>query len=660
MKRTLFLLLFASSSLFAQKAKNYSVVTDELTSKIIATVPSGKSMHVAVVPFTSTDKSGFGEYVTETIIGSLTGQPDKIKVFERTRLDAILKEQQFILTDLMKPAAALKIGQFAPIDALLSGTYTKLKSYIDVNARLIDIASGEISVSFNGRIKMTKNLATLFNHDASHALATTNSNPGELNVSVTNNSGNAVTPTPKKTRREICEDHGQHMQSFIEDLTTDEQVNKAVNEAMKIPFEYNCDAHLLLTHALTQYKIFNDPYKQFLLKGLDTLKYQYGDDRDRMIARYVSADDNVDEIEWTKCREAMKRLEPLEIRIFIENLIAAPSKPEFEAKEKWIAQYFDLANNNQLAVPRRMTFDEAFFTMLDGLKNNPRLREGVYTKYSGSLHTDDHAKSKLFSALRSVYNENESAHKPTTMMLIVNFVNENEYPKAPDELYEFAIRLQSDSDPNLAALVTNCRNQFSKYALRTEYNSQKEDRIEFCVINNIPIPGVIPTLDEANAILIGNNAAEQQRVMNILVLMNDRPKKLETSLVGLFDKRSLDDREKLADAQTNAIMVLGNIKTSSAKAIDYMITVLPHYGNDTEAAEKSLVQIGKPAVAALTSRLDKTTANDGGLQFQLISILGKIGRDAASAERSITRVLNSTSNSDIKYAAEAALQEFKK
>jgi hypothetical protein len=62
-------LLLISTSLFAQKARNYTDVTDELTAKIIATVPSGKSMHVAVVPFTATSASveqgaSFGEYIT--------------------------------------------------------------------------------------------------------------------------------------------------------------------------------------------------------------------------------------------------------------------------------------------------------------------------------------------------------------------------------------------------------------------------------------------------------------------------------------------------------------------------------------------------------------------------------------------------------------------
>jgi hypothetical protein len=87
-----------------------------------------------------------------------------------------------------------------------------------------------------------------------------------------------------------------------------------------------------------------------------------------------------------------------------------------------------------------------------------------------------------------------------------------------------------------------------------------------------------------------------------------------------------------------------------------MLDALPRYGNDTEAAKEALVKIGKPAVMPIITRLDKTTEQDGGLQYQLITLLGKIGKDAAPAQKSIKRVLALTRNADVKYAAEAALQ----
>lgn len=681
--KNLTLLFFILPALaFAQKAKNYSSVTGELTAKIITTVPSGKSLHVAVVPFAATSSSveksaAFGDYLTETIIGSLTGQPDKVKVFERTRLDAILKEQQFILTDLMKPAAALKIGQFAPIDALLSGTYTRLKSYIDVNARLIDVATGEISVSFNGRIKMTKNLATLFRQPGANDTYPAEEKEGNKNDNNSKNSKNEIvislSNNNSKTKAEICKQKAEDFNNKLHDLTSSEKIDAVVAEAKKTPFDNTCgQLHYNTMYSFTRYKIDNAEYKTFLLKTLDTIAFPSGDDRALEIARFLASDGIVDDTEWTTSLRAMSKIGNYSLSFFSNTLLAKPASPEQPVVESRIANYFSLASEGKIGLPRPINYETAFFAMLDGVKGNQPLRQHVYSRYSSKLTTDDRSKATLASALHSMYKE-ETTHKTEIMKWIIDFVNANEFTKAPESLYDFAysFRLSDYAGRNeeirknypevdLKLLIAGCTEKFSKYATETQYGSQREDRIEFCVIHGIPVPGVIPTMEEAGAILKGNDAGEQQRVTEMLAMMGDRPKKLESSLVGLFEKRSLDDRDKLTKAQTYAIITLGNIKTTNTKAVDYMISVLPHYGNDTEAAEVALVKIGRPAVPALTARLDKTTIHDGGLQFQLISILGKIGKDASTAEKAITRILNSSTNNDVKYAAEAALQAIKK
>jgi len=218
---------------------------------------------------------------------------------------------------------------------------------------------------------------------------------------------------------------------------------------------------------------------------------------------------------------------------------------------------------------------------------------------------------------------------------------------------------QEFPDGDLRMLAQQCRDKFSSYALMTPYPSQKGDRISFCVKYNIPIPCVIPTLEEADVILKVNNLQEQLRVMKLLVIMETPPKKIENTIIAVLNRRSIEDRGTMNEIQTLAIEVLGNCKTTDVKAIEYMISVLPHYGNDTEAAKEALVKIGKPAVKPLTARLDKTTDQEGGLQFQLITLLGKIGKDAAIAEKSIQRVLSISRNNDVRYAAEAAIQSIK-
>ncbi len=209
-------------------------------------------------------------------------------------------------------------------------------------------------------------------------------------------------------------------------------------------------------------------------------------------------------------------------------------------------------------------------------------------------------------------------------------------------------------DADLKLLTQRCHENFSNYAMLTPYPSQQDDRIDFCVTYNIPIAGVIPTLEEADAILKASNLQEQLRVMK---LMETPPKKIEPTLTALLNKRSLQDRSTMNEIQTLAIDVLVKCKTTDIKAMEYMISVLPHYGNDTEADMEALSEMGKPAEKPLMARLDKTSHQDGKFQFQLITLLGQLGEDLA--EKSIQRILSITRNSDVRYAAETAIQSIK-
>ncbi len=671
------LLLFGPLTLNAQKPKSYSAVTQELTQKIVSAPSPIVLQKLAVVPFTATASStqqskAFGEYLTETIIGLLLGHPEKLKLFERTRMDAILKEHEFILTDLMKPAAALKIGQLAPIDALLSGTYTKLKSYIEVSARVIDVTSGEITVSYVGRIKINKNMTALFQQPTTTVVAmpvnSTNQpiNNQPVNITINNSNGTAVT----KSREEICKERVAEFRPRLNDLSAPEKITSVVNEAIKTPFDNQCGKlHYDVMYSFTRFKIDAPAYKNFLLHTLDTVAYPVGDDRAYEIVRYLTADAWVDEDEWKSSLSALARVGNYSISSYINYLLAKSSNSEAE-QEARIAAYFKLASESKLGLPRPISYETAFVEMMEGLKSNQPLRQHVFETYSTKLITDDKLKGTLFNELTSMYAEEQApARKKVQIDWLGSFVNANDYPKAHEQLFDFAWKFKltySESrneeirkeylEVDLIALTKQCRDKFSDYSMLTPYTSQKEDRIDFCVKYNIPIVGVIPTLDQAAEVLKGNDLPDQLRVMKLLALMDTQPRKIESTLVALLSKRSLDDRSTMTSIQTLAIEVLGNCRTNSPKAIDYMISVLPHYGKDTEAAKEALVKIGKPATQPLITALDKTTEQNGGLQFQLITLLGKIGKDAASAEKSIQRVLAASRNNDVRYAAEAALQ----
>jgi TolB-like protein len=666
-------------SLCAQKAQKYLVVTQELSQKVIATPVEILPYRLAVVPFTASrisvqTSSQFGDYLTETIIGTLDGHPTKIKLFERTRLDAVLKEQEFSLTELMKPATALKLGQLVPIDVILSGTYTKLKSYVDVSARLMDVATGEILMSYNGRIKMDKNLAVLFKTtdrpgDAIHPSPEGTTQP--VQVVIHNNNNNTITTAqPVRSKEEICKERASDFRKRLDDLSAPEKINALLHEAMKVPFDNLCGViHYDMMYAFSRYKIVRPDYDQFLLHTLDTIAFPANDNRAYEMVRYLAWDQLISEEEWKSGLTAMKRVGNYSLSSYIAALITK-STSSTEVARKRLDEFMTLAIEGKVGLPVPLAFENIFLEVMEGVRANPMLGRYVYTRHASRLQLDDRQKASVFHELDRLYETETLAEGKTEVISwLADFFRQQKYEKAHEHLFEFVWQFQLTDyedrnekigkdfpESDLKVLVDRCRELFAAYAQVTPYPSQKEDRIKFCVRYDVPIPGIIPTLPEAAAIFRGTNVDEQLRVIQLLSLMGERPKSIETEIIGLFNKRSIEHKQKLSKVQTIAIEVLGHTKTSQRTAIEYMIQTLTQYNEATEASEIALVSAGKPAVPYLISHLDKTTSQDGGMQYQLITILGKIGKPAALARPSIQRILKINQNKDVVYAAEAALQ----
>lgn len=676
-KHCLLFVLCCSGVAWAQKPKSYSVVTNALSQNLINTPIAKAPARLGVVPFTATKSSvqsspQFGEYLTETIIGQTGNHPERIKLFERTRLDAILKEHELELSDLMKPAAALKIGQLAPIDMLLSGTYTKLKSYVDVSARLLDVATGEVLMSFTGRIKMDKNIATLFQQEPSTQTTNgtiSNATPSAVNVTI--NNSNEVALSKTLSREEFCNKKVKDFQPRLNDLSSQEKIDAVVKEAMQTGFDNTCGKlHYDVLYTFSRYKIEQASYSQFLLQTLDTIAIPTNDNRALEIMRYLVLDNVVSDVEWQSGMKVVTRVGNYWLSSYLNCLLTKSTGTALDIQQKRIDVFFELTSAKKIGLPLPISYEMAYFEMMEALKSSQDLQQYVHEKYSEKLVLDEKGKAAFFSELRSMYmSEVRTERKTKIIDWISDFINEQEYTKAHEQLYDFVwqYRLtgnashdegvkQNFPENDLLKLVEKCRGKFATYAMSTPYPSQQEDRIDFCVKYGIAIPNVIPTMGEAESILKGNDVQEQLRILKLLVLMGDKPRQLESSLVSLLGHKSLEDRSTLMEAQTLAITVLGNVNTTNTKAIEFMLDALPHYGNDTEAAKIALVQVGKPAVTPMIARLNKTTIHEGGLQYQLIVLLGKIGKDAASAKQAIKRVYDASSNGDVRYAAEAALQ----
>jgi TolB-like protein len=423
-----FVLVFPS---VAQKTKDQIAVATELAQKINSASFSKNPVRLAIVTFVPVQGNAsaintYGEYLTESIIGKLSEHSDKIKLFERKRLDAILKENELMLSGMMKPSEALKIGELLPIDALFSGTYTKLKSYIDVSGRLIDVVSGEILMSYTGRIKLTKNIKTLFPEDGPTVADPQKSTEAEAK--------------PEKLSVKVdpiqeCKEKTDVFAAKLHDLSTDEKVNSVVTEAMRTPFENTCGKlHYHLINALGRYNLRPPVYKKFLLATLDTIAYPPGDDRAYSILSYLTKDGIADEEEWSTGLNAIRKIGDYTLSTYLGFLFNKINDPDLAELQKRCDRYFELLNQSKIGLPRPIEYNKGFFEMMSALSANQEIRLYVYEHYSEKVLTEPETSvSSHFMFLKKMYDEEKNAATKTKVIgWIANYFNKHSYKKSPE------------------------------------------------------------------------------------------------------------------------------------------------------------------------------------------------------------------------------------
>jgi TolB-like protein len=666
----------------AQKKQEYRAVINELDLKIQVSAANKVPLKIAVVPFmssTPTVQNRFGEYLTESITGKLLEKPNQFKVFERSRLDVIFKENELMVSGMMNTAEAMKIGKLLSVDALFSGTYTQLKSYIDVSGRLIDVVTGEILTTYSGRIKMTKNLALLFTPIAPPKESSNIKGDGQPAGNTTINIYNNTNPPPPAPAVD-CSVRDKAMSERTDDLTTPEKIKTLVADAIKIPFDNECGKfHYRMMGQFMRYKIQDDTYYNFLVRSLRDIPFTTRDERAQGIIEFITYDGTNDE-EWNLTLETISKAEHYPY-VYIAAAFRKPELTPEDVAQKRVDEYFEWVDANKIGKPEIFPYNKAFFQFMQGISNrNHKLQVYLYGKYGGKVTQEAFTVSNnQFLFLSRMYVQEETPEIKTKIIKWVgHYFNNYLYKNSADKLYDFAFEFDPEKPEeynkkaveeknkekaihyplsDLKILIDQCRAKFTEYATQSEYTSSTEHRINFCLKYGIAVPGAIPTLEEANAILKGNDFDEQIRVMKLLVQMGEKPKPLEPTLIALLDKRSLDKKEDLLEVQNYALEILGNTKTSSLKVINLMIAKLTSFNyKESDNAQEALIKIGKPAVKPVMDRLSAVTLQEGGLQYKLVVILGHIGVPAKPAVPLLRKILSETKNADVKYAAEAALQ----
>lgn len=129
------------------KGNDANSIVDEFSSvavKLIQEKSDGTKASYAFLPLTTDyNNTLVDNYITDALTEAMfnTG---KVKIIERSNLEAILKEQKFQASGLVNEETAKSIGMIAGVDFVCYGTLKDIGSGFTANIRVVDVETGEI------------------------------------------------------------------------------------------------------------------------------------------------------------------------------------------------------------------------------------------------------------------------------------------------------------------------------------------------------------------------------------------------------------------------------------------------------------------------------------------------------------------------------------
>ena len=126
-------------------SKPFKLGLDYLANRITSDMGQHRKQYVAVPDFTDLDGrvSELGMFISEELLTRLH-DTQKVKVVERRLLNKVIEEHQLGLTGLIDPKTVKRLGKILGADSLCTGTITDLRSTLMINARMIDVETGQV------------------------------------------------------------------------------------------------------------------------------------------------------------------------------------------------------------------------------------------------------------------------------------------------------------------------------------------------------------------------------------------------------------------------------------------------------------------------------------------------------------------------------------
>lgn len=631
----------------------------ETVNKRALEVASARKIRLAVIPLKGTDSArysdkGFGVYLTERIASSMVSANSPIRLFERSLLENVLKEQALSSSGVFDKSEALKIGELAPIDYILTGTFTRLDQSIAVNLRFIDVVSGEVRGNISDSLELTGDLAALF--EDIQALP-----PAALR---------------QKDKASFCGPKWGPVKALMEDIGTPAKLDKLVDAAVSIPFAPPCgDIHDNVISLFARYKQYPPRYNLFLLQTLQKLENPDEDDRDSVIIRHLLVPGQLDGPAW----EAALRAAGISKRFYryLDSLLEDSLGTEASRKllQERIGIILSRAEQKKLGRPVPLEPGSIFVRIMETLRSS-RIGPSTAAKDLRPLiscyqaYGAKYAKEpgmELLKVLTDMYAAAGGRDRERVLDWVCVKINGT----APSrELAGVTVDLMNKlfegrkaawktdasggaPDGDLKRIASLCGKRVAETIPFIIGQDYRLDVTAFCLENGIKAPGIVPDLETLGRDLSGEADTARQEAVRLLKALGPGALPVEPEALKLL--RRTDDRY----LQYNLLSLLGAMRTGNPEAHRLMlISLLSSESYVADEAVLALAGVGEPAAAALKAGFPKI--EEAYKQVRVLKVFQLRGKSAAPHLPWLKSVMDAAESPYVKNAAEDAIDAIMK
>ena len=189
----------------------------EITQQLVKRIEPTNKKRIAVISFMDLqgNVTELGKYIAEAFSVELVNT--RMEVVDRSRIKDLLAELKMSEEKLVNPSNALKLGELAGLEFVVTGTTTMLDNSIDISIKAMDLQRGVIAAAQRGSIPRTDAINQLFRSQVNgtgvpSATATMPQALGNNNVDATDDVNQVKSTAMKKS---ICKDSQGNFQASI-------------------------------------------------------------------------------------------------------------------------------------------------------------------------------------------------------------------------------------------------------------------------------------------------------------------------------------------------------------------------------------------------------------------------------------------------------------